>query len=275
MLCGVPAPPSRVRLAEAAEAVGARMLWLDPHDVTDIGSLEPRPDVVLVRSGGFADDRTLEALARFEAAGVPALPGLPALDVARDKLAAARRLRSAGVATPAFLGGRVAESPGAVDDVLGGFPVVVKARRSMRGEGVMLATDPGELSDSLLQLGDDALVQAFVGDGSGCDVRVIVVGGHALGAVRRTPAPGEFRANAHQGASVVSRRLTDDLVEIAVRAAEALDVPVAGVDLMCDDGAWLVVEVNTSPGFDAFESATGVDVAAAIIGLALERSAAR
>lgn len=230
-----------------------------------------RPDVVVVRSGGFTDDRALDAVRRLEAAGIPCLPHSAVIDVVRDKLAVARVLRDAQVPSPEFAEGHGRDD---VVELLGGYPIVVKAPRGMRGEGVALARNPRELLAACEQVGGAhmrPLLQSFAGDGTGEDVRVMVVGQRVLGAIRRTPAEGEFRANAHQGARVAPEPVTDDLATIALTATTALGLDIAGVDLILHDGGWLVIEVNSSPGFRAFESVTGVDVAAAIVEIALER----
>lgn len=248
-------------------------MWLDPHAVGSIADMPERPDVVIVRSGGFTDDVALEAVAGMEAAGVPCLPGSAVLGVVRDKLAVARVLRAASVPSPRFAEGCGRED--VVDESLGGYPVVVKAPRGMRGEGVALARNPRELLAACEQVGGARmrpLLQAFVGDGTGEDVRVMVAGQRVLGAIRRTAIEGDFRANAHQGARATPEPVTDDLATLALEATDAVRLDIAGVDLIFDRDRWVVIEVNSSPGFDAFESATGLNVAAAIVGVALGRA---
>lgn len=273
-LCGAPNPPSRAHFETAAAQSGARTRWLDPRELGDPKQWPERPDVAVLRSGGFTDDIALDAVRRLEAAGVPCTPSSDAIWVVRDKLAAARALEAAGVPSPKFAEGCGRDD--VVADTLGGYPVVVKARHGMRGEGIAMARNPRELLAACEQVGGAQvrpLLQRFVGDGTGEDVRVIVVGGRVLGAIRRTPVGGEFRANAHQGARVASEPVSDDLAAIAVAATAALNLDVAGVDLILHEAAWLVIEVNSSPGFEAFEAATGVDVASAVVAAALARAA--
>lgn len=227
--------------------------------------------MAVARTGGFTDEIALGLVRHFESAGVPCTPSALALALVRDKAAVGELLLARGLPTPPMVRVDHAEYSTEAAERFG-FPLVVKARGGMRGQGVALARSADELATAVDAVGGpvvEPIVQPFVGDGSGGDVRVMVVGGRCLGAIRRTPVGAEFRANAHHGATVAPYPLDPELARLAVAATEAVGLHFAGCDLIRHHDGWCIIEVNSAPGFEAFESATGVDVAGPIVDAAL------
>lgn len=271
VLCGAVHPPSRQRFAEEAEALGRTLRWLDPHAVVaHEGALlcDGRPlllpHVALARSGGYTSDRALATLHAYEQLGVTLVDSAEAVERCRDKLVAERLLSTAGLPVPGTVavgGVDGVTSVGGALELLGPLPLVVKPAQGMKGSGVRLALSELELEVALLAEGP-LLVQEYMPHEA--DLRVIVVGGEALGAIRRRPET-DFRSNLHLGARAESANLPEDVAWLAVQAAAAVGAEVAGVDLLPREGGWVVLEVNSSPGFDGFEAATGRNVARAIL----------
>jgi ribosomal protein S6--L-glutamate ligase len=132
----------------------------------------------------------------------------------------------------------------------------------------MLLDTPTSLTstvDVLCDLHEDYVIQPFIAEAGGVDIRVLVVGGKAIAAMKRSAPVGEFRANVHRGASGEAVSLPDEYTDIAIKAADALALEIAGVDLLQTNDGPVVLEVNPSPGFEGLESVTGINIADAII----------
>ena len=223
---------------------------------------------VLPRVGNWRPDSVLAVLGAFEAAGTLSLNGGAAIVRGRDHWLTAGALAGAGIPHPPTVAGAEPEALAATASGVCGFPCVVKQRRSRQGVGVIRCAGRAELEavlDSLWRLGDEVVVQRFCGEG-GVSRRVLVLQGEALGATEHRAAPGEFRSNAARGGSVEAVELEPALVDLAKRAAAALGLGFAGVDLFPDRDGWLVGEVNPSPGWRHFAAATGIGVAARLVG---------
>jgi ribosomal protein S6--L-glutamate ligase len=153
-------------------------------------------------------------------------------------------------------------------DAVGGTPVIIKLLQGTQGVGVMIAHSAAEVESilsTMWNLGQEILLQEFVAESGGRDVRALVVGDRVVGAMRREAKTGEFRSNIHRGGEGTPIELPQAYAEAAVRAASVLGLGVAGVDLLEADAGPIVLEVNSSPGFEGLERATGVDIAGAII----------
>jgi ribosomal protein S6--L-glutamate ligase len=195
---------------------------------------------------------------------------------ARDKLRCLQILAAQGIDMPVTVFG---DNPDDTDDVLallGDPPHVIKLNEGSQGTGVVLA-EKRAASQSVIEafrgLYANFLVQEFVAEAKGSDLRCFVVGNQVVAAMQRDSSPGDFRANLHRGGSAKAATLSADEERIAVAAAGALGLGVAGVDLLRSNRGPLLLEVNASPGLEGIEAATGVDVAAAIMAL-LEAQAA-
>jgi ribosomal protein S6--L-glutamate ligase len=189
---------------------------------------------------------------------------------ARDKLRSLQILAAQGIAMPVTVFG---DNPDDTEDLLamlGEPPHVIKLNEGSQGTGVVLA-EKRSASKSVIEafrgLYANFLVQEFIAEAKGCDLRCFVVGGKVVAAMQREASPGDFRANLHRGGSAVKIKPSAAEKQIAVRAAAALGLGVAGVDLLRSERGPLVLEVNASPGLEGIEAATGVDVASAIVEL--------
>ena len=263
---------STQRLLEVASARGHTATCVSPADVcftlgsTEAPVLDSVPDVALARMGGGTPRAAFDVLFALEALAVPVVSPAAALLVARDKALSALALRAHGVPTP--LSAWVA--PSHVDDalrVVPGPPFVLKVPAGHQGKGVSLVHSLGALRDEareLAALAPRILVQEYLPAGSR-DLRIVVVGGEAVAAMQRTASAGDFRTNLHVRGSAAAVTPSVDLSTLAVRAAAALGLDVAGVDIVETASGPTVLEVNASPGLMGITSATGVDVADSIL----------
>jgi ribosomal protein S6--L-glutamate ligase len=153
-------------------------------------------------------------------------------------------------------------------ELVGGPPVVIKLLEGTQGIGVVLA-ETAKAAKSTIEafygLKKHVLVQEFVAEAKGADIRAFVIGGRVVGAIRRQGLEGEFRSNLHRGGNAVAITLTPEEEQAAIDATRALGLKVAGVDMLPSDRGPLVLEVNSSPGLEGIETATGIDVATEII----------
>lgn len=234
------------------------------HDglrVTDI-------DVVIPRVGAAASRYHLGALRQLELSGVPVLNPWRSVELCGDKFATSQFLASHGIAVPKTLTTRSSSSLPDVVKRLGGTPVVIKMNSGTQGVGVIIA-ETMEATQSTVQtmwsLSQEVILQEFIHESRGTDVRAFVVDGKIAGAMRRSAEEGEFRANVHLGATTVGVRLDDQTREAVLKTAEVIGLRVAGVDILESDRGPLVLEVNASPGLQGIEGATGRDIAKQVI----------
>lgn len=260
-----------------AEVVDYRRCALGIGD-TSVVSYNGRvltPNVIIPRIGNHSTRFGAAVVRQFVVAGVPTTITPGGILRARDKLATLQALAERGVPVPLSSAARTPSGIGEVLKLVGGTPVVVKLVEGTHGSGVVLA-ETAKAAESLLaafhQLDADFLVQAFVKEAQGEDLRAIVVDGKVVAAMRRKAAAGEFRANLHQGGEAFPVELDEIETETAVRAAQCVGVDVAGVDLLRTTSGPLVLEVNVSPGLQGIEKASGVNVAAAVVEFARRRS---
>jgi len=158
---------------------------------------------------------------------------------------------------------------------VGGTPLVVKLLEGTQGIGVVLCdTDSAATSviEAFRGLDANILVQQFVAESKGSDIRAFVVGDQVVASMRRQGGPGEFRSNLHRGGFAEAESLSDDERATALQAAEAMGLRVAGVDMLRSKDGPVVMEVNSSPGLEGIETTTGVDVATAIIDYVVENA---
>ena len=270
------------RLAQVAARAGHVVVVADPiAAVLELSGNEPRlhverqrvegVDVVVPRFGPSLNRQGLAVLRHLERAGIPTVNSSEATARARDKLRAFQLLVRRDFVMPATAFATRTEDVAYAIDLVGGPPVVVKAAEGMRGSGVMLARTADSarsLVEALTGVAQAVLVQEYVEEAAGRDVRVLVVDGEPVAAVRRQAVDGEFRANASLGASVEPLLLAEAPVDVALRATAALGLGVAGVDLLETKDGPVLVEVNASPGFEALERATAADAAGAIMAYA-------
>ena len=270
---------STSRLVEAAVARGHEIDVIDPiacvlviargtHRMIYRGEEVAGYDVVIPRIGASITDYGLAVLAHFERHGVPAVNSQQAIARSRDKLRALQSLSAHDINIPRTAMARDAEAIRAAVTAVGGVPVIIKLLQGTQGVGVMIADSAQAVEstlDTLWGLGQNIILQEFVAESRGRDLRAIVVGGELVGAMRRIARAGEFRSNLHRGGAGQAVELDGEAARIAVAAARELGLDVAGVDMLEARGGPLVIEVNSSPGLRGIESATSVDVAERII----------
>jgi ribosomal protein S6--L-glutamate ligase len=229
---------------------------------------EVRPDAVIPRIGATYTFYGAAVVLQFEMAGVFSLNDSQGISRSRDKLRALQLLSRAGVDLPTTSFAHSTQDIDGLLEVVGGPPVVVKLLEGTQGLGVVLA-ETRKAADSVIsafrQLDANILVQEFVKEARGADVRAFVVGGKVVAAMRRQAPPGEFRSNLHRGGHAEVIKLSSNERATAVRAAKTMGLNVAGVDLLQSDVGPMVLEVNSSPGLEGIEAASGMDIAATII----------
>jgi ribosomal protein S6--L-glutamate ligase len=232
------------------------------------GKRLPLYDAVIPRIGASITHYGLAVLRQFEMQGVWPLNESVAIGRARDKLRALQLLARAGIGLPvtAFAHGpRKAES---VIQEVGGAPVVIKLVEGTQGLGVILAETEAS-AKSIIQAFSAAnvniMVQEYIREAQGSDIRIFVVGGRVVAAMKRTGKGGEFRSNLHRGGTAERAYVTAEEERTAVQSAAVLGLNVAGVDMLRSGRGPLVMEVNASPGFTGIERATGIDVAGEIL----------
>ena len=197
-----------------------------------------------------------------------ALVGSIPLGRSRSKLRALQLLSRKGLGMPATGFAHDISNTRQLIKLVGGAPVVVKLLEGTQGRGVVLA-ETAKAAESVIEafkeLGADFLVQEFIKEAGGSDVRCFVIGNRVVAAMERTSAAGEFRSNLHRGGSAKLTKLTAVERRTALKAAQTMGLNVAGVDILRSDRGPLVMEVNSSPGLKGIEEATGVNVAGKII----------
>ena len=225
-------------------------------------------DAVIPRIGASVTFYGTAVVRQFETMSVYSLASSRAIGVSRDKLCAHQILARAGVGLPRTAFARAVKDTSSVIEMVGGAPLVIKLHEGTQGSGVVLA-ETKKAAESVIeafrQLEANILVQEFVKEAKGSDVRCIVVGGRVVASMIRHAAPGDFRSNLHRGGTAEPTKLTQKERRTAVKAAKALGLNVAGVDLLRSERGPLVLEVNSSPGLEGIETTTGVDVAGEII----------
>jgi ribosomal protein S6--L-glutamate ligase len=217
----------------------------------------------------------MDALHRLSAAGVQVMNSPAAVEAAVDKYLALARLDATGVAVPATWVGESAEAAIQAFEALGG-DVVIKPLFGSEGRGLLRLTDAEttrRVTHALERIGAVLYLQSYVAN-TGHDLRVFVLGGRVLGAIRRHAPQGDWRTNVAVGGRAEAARLDPAIGELAVASARAVGARMAGVDILCDrqERPW-VLEVNAVPGWRALASATGVDVAAEILAELARRDA--
>jgi len=272
---------STKRLIEAAEMRGHEVVLLDhmkcvlvieqgrPHiyfngkEVKDINAVIPR-------IGASATFYGSAVVRQFEMMKIFTAVESQALVRSRDKLRSLQILARAGIGIPktAFASSPKDKDLDNLIDSVGGAPCVVKLLEGTQGIGVILAENQKaakSVLEAFMKLKANMLVQEFIKEAGGADIRVFVVDGQIVGSMKRQAKEGEFRSNLHRGGSAQVIDLTPEERATAIKAVKKLGLGIAGVDLLQSSRGPLVMEVNSSPGLEGIEGATGVDIAGKII----------
>ena len=277
---------SHQRLKEAAEERGHELTIIDTlRCYMNIASRRPEIfyngekltgyDAVIPRIGASITFYGTAVLRQFEMMGVYPLNESVAIGRSRDKLRSMQLLARDGVGLPVTT---FAHDPKQTEEVLqvaGEAPLVIKLLEGTQGLGVVLA-DTNRSAKSVVEAfratGTNILIQEFIKEAGGTDIRAIVIGGKVIAAMKRTGAEGEFRSNLHRGGSAQLVKLSTEERATAVRAAKSMGLNVCGVDMLRSNHGAVVMEVNSSPGLEGVEKATGLDIAGKIIAF-LEKNA--
>jgi ribosomal protein S6--L-glutamate ligase len=225
-------------------------------------------DAVIPRIGTSVTFYGTSVVRQFEMMGTYCVNESVAISRSRDKLRSIQLLSRKGVGIPVTA---FANSPDDVKGLIrevGGAPLVIKLLEGTQGIGVVLA-ETKKAAESVIQafmgVNSNILIQEFIKEAGGSDIRCFVVGGKVIAAMQRTAPPGEFRSNLHRGGSAELVKLSAAERKIAVKAATIMGLNVCGVDLLRSDRGPLIMEVNSSPGLRGIEEATKLDVASLII----------
>lgn len=277
------------RLTQAARRRGHTVRVLNPLDFTMVlstrrpeiyyrGRKLDRVDAVIPRIGQSITFYGLAVVRQFEMMGVYCLNESNAIARSRDKLRALQLLsRSGDIAIPPSAIARKPEYARRMLSYIGGPPAIVKLTQGTQGAGVVIV-DSKQSFDSVIDafhaIGQNILLQAFVKEAKGQDIRALVVGRKVVAAMTRRAVEGEFRSNVHLGGTAAGLRLSPEYRRAAVAAAQRTGLSLAGVDMLASDEGPMIMEVNSSPGLEGIERAAGVDVADAVIAY-VERNAPR
>jgi len=267
------------RLVEAGKQRGHEMAVVNPIKCyMDIATMRPGIyhrgqrlegfDAVIPRIGASVTFYGLAVLRQFEMMGVFPANESVAIGRSRDKLRSLQLLARKGIGLPVTGFARDVENTQDLIRLVGGAPLVVKLLEGTQGKGVVLAeTNKAAESviDAFRELHANFLVQEFIKEAGGSDVRCFVIGEKVVAAMSRQAREGEFRSNLHRGGTASVTRLTPEERSTAIRAAKTVGLNVAGVDILRSNHGALVMEVNSSPGLEGIESATAKDVAGMII----------
>jgi ribosomal protein S6--L-glutamate ligase len=270
--------PNR-RLGEAASERGHRITLVHPYRVWPVlNSSEPTLigqsgmdflDVVLPRQGATIGDSCLALIRHFSLMGIPVINDLDAIRLAKNQFLTLQTLTAARIPIPETV---FVNSPDGFQGALaqlGGYPVVAKQVSGRQGDGVILVeTSAGaeSVTEKHLDARKGLLVQRFIPLAGRQDIRVLVLGGKVVGTMELRPKQGDFRANFHLSRDSRPKDLSPQQEEIALKAASAVDLEIAGIDLIVDQKDRVsVIEVNYSPGFKGLEAATGLDIAGRIV----------
>lgn len=227
-------------------------------------------DAIVPRIGASVTDYGCAIVRQFEMMKVFTTAKSQAITRSRNKLRSLQVLSKAGVGLPKTVFANHPKNGNVTQliELVGGPPVVIKLLEGTQGIGVVLA-ETAKAAKSTIEafygLKKHVLVQEFVAEAKGSDLRALVIGGRVVGAMRRQGVEGEFRSNIHRGGNAVSIQLTPEEEQTAIEAARALGLKVAGVDMLPSDRGPLVLEVNSSPGLEGIEAATKLDIAGEII----------
>jgi ribosomal protein S6--L-glutamate ligase len=267
------------RLVESAEIRGHQVAVLDTlHCYMNVNSREPSIhyqgeelygfDAVIPRIGASITFYGTAVLRQFEMMGVYPVNESVAISRSRDKLRASQLMARKGIGMPVT---GFAHSPDDIPDLIqmvGGAPLVIKLLEGTQGIGVVLAETrkaAESVIEAFLGLKANIMVQEYIAEAKGADIRCFVVGDRVVAAMKRQAPEGEFRSNLHRGGAAKLVKITPEERATAVRAAKTVGLNVAGVDILRSNHGPMVMEVNSSPGIQGIEEATDIDVASKII----------
>ncbi|MCH7955653.1 MAG: RimK family alpha-L-glutamate ligase [Candidatus Marinimicrobia bacterium] len=283
MRLGILSKGSRIystkRIREAARNRGHRVITYNPlkcqlnlmryqHSIYYSGRKVNPPDVIVPRIGASLTNYGISVVRQFEILGANVLNSADSISRSRDKMRSLQLLAAEGIHIPKTVMARNPNQLVRALQLTDGPPVILKLIEGTQGIGVILSETKQSFEstlDTLWNLGQDILIQQFIADSKGRDIRAFVVNGKVVAAMKREAAAEEFRANIHRGGTGKVVVLSSIQEETAVRATEILGLGIAGVDFFDTPGEPIIIELNSSPGLQGIELTTGVDVATEII----------
>ena len=278
---------STKRLKEAGEARGHQVsvisylrcyMNITSHKPSVIYQGQPLEnfDAIIPRIGASRTFYGTAVVRQFEVMGVFSANESQAISRSRDKLRCLQILARAGIGLPVTGFAHATQDIDGLIKTVGGAPLVIKLLEGTQGIGVVLA-ETYQAAKSVIEafrgLDANILVQEFIKEAGGADLRCFVIGDKVVASMKRQGAPGEFRSNLHRGGAAEKIKLTPEERSTAVRSAKAMGLKVAGVDMLRSNHGPVVMEVNSSPGLEGIEKSTEVDVAGKVIEF-LEKNAA-
>ncbi len=267
------------RLVEAGRRRGHDVRVIDPvrcsvhvdndHlDVTCDGLPLKHFDCIIPRVGSSSADMVVNLLNHLSTLGVTCTSSGDGVLRSRDKFRSLQDLALAGLPVPRTTMTRQLDQLGRAIENVGGPPIIIKLREGTQGVGVIKAdtvTSAASIVQALWSLEQAVLVQEFIEESNGTDIRAFVVDGKVIGAMQRSAQEGDFRSNLHLGGVADRATLTREMRDVAIEAAALFDLKVAGVDLLMSHRGPVITEVNPSPGLEGIEGITGFDIAKSII----------
>lgn len=267
------------RLVEAAKARGHQLSVVDPLNLdlyVDRGNPKiyngARPiakaDVVVPRIGATITNYGLAVVHHFEMAGTAVVNRSQAIARARDKLRSLQLMMRHNVDIPRTVFARSPKHMDRMVKAVGGTPCIVKLVEGTQGVGVMIAESRESLEamlETFYSLGQHIIIQEFIKESKGRDVRAFVIGNRVVGAMRREARVGEFRSNIHRGGTGRPIDLPPEYERAALLATRIMGLQIAGVDMLESHEGPKLMEVNSSPGFEGLEKATGLDMASEVV----------
>ena len=270
---------STKRLVEEAKRYGHQVEVIDPlRCYINISSNKPLvyykrkkldyADIVIPRIGASISTYGMAIVRQFEMMGIYCLNTSNAIGRSRDKLRSLQILSQLGLPLPKTSFANSTQQTEQLIRLVGGAPTVVKLSESSQGRGVVLAETQSaskSLIDAFRELRANFLVQEFLEESNGSDIRCFVLGGKVIATMMRTAKSGEFRSNLHRGGNASKVEITPEEEEIAVASARAMKLNVAGVDIIRSKSGSKILEVNSSPGLEGIEKCAGQNIAEHII----------
>ncbi|MGB9734989.1 MAG: RimK family alpha-L-glutamate ligase [bacterium] len=267
------------RLVETARQRGHAVKVVDPLKlniaiinkkpiITYKGKSIKIPDVVIPRISGTINSFSLSVVKQFELLNVPVLNRSSAIALARDKFMSAQCLIANGINVPATAMIRNPEDIDIALNLVGGPPVILKIIEGAQGIGVILAESRDSIESTInafFSLGQNIIIQQFVSESKGKDIRILVVGNRVVASMRRVAKAGEFRTNIHRGGQGERIILPVLYQDIALRAVKTMGLDLAGVDIIESSDGPKVLEINPSPGIEGLEKTSNIDIAIDII----------
>ncbi len=228
----------------------------------------PRFDAIIPRIGSNITEHGVAVVRQFEAKQITTTAASDAIAQSRNKLLSMQLLNQMGISIPKTAVIATPDALAIAVKSVGGTPVIIKLNQGTQGRGVILARNlvtAEAVMNKFFQAKRQVLIQEYIGEAAGQDTRIIVVGDHCVAAMKRQATNGDFRSNLHLGGTAVPIHPDPKIAALAIAAAKAHGLAVAGVDILESNRGPLILEINSSPGLEGIEGVTNIDVATQII----------